>query len=45
MEKQGLLKRSDDIQTYIPWLTLTYNGKKGNHNNSAVTVAYKWNSF
>lgn len=28
LEKQGLLKRSDDIQTYIPWLTLTYNGKK-----------------
>ncbi len=28
LEKKGLLKRSDDIQTYIPWLTLTYNGKK-----------------
>jgi len=28
LEKQGLLKRSDDIQKYIPWLTLTYNGNR-----------------
>ncbi|WP_016995605.1 serine hydrolase domain-containing protein [Lysinibacillus boronitolerans] len=27
LEKQGLLKRSDDVRKYIPWLTLTYNGE------------------
>ncbi|AIQ12912.1 beta-lactamase [Paenibacillus durus] len=26
LEKEGLLKRSDDVQKYIPWLKLTYNG-------------------
>ncbi|WP_155591824.1 serine hydrolase domain-containing protein [Lysinibacillus cavernae] len=28
LEKQGLLKRSDDVRKYIPWLTLAYNEKK-----------------
>ncbi|GIP18643.1 serine hydrolase [Paenibacillus montaniterrae] len=27
LEKEGLLKRSDDVRTYIPWLELTYNGQ------------------
>ncbi|MEH6941761.1 serine hydrolase domain-containing protein [Bacillus sp. JJ722] len=27
LEKEGLLKRSDDVQKYIPWLDLKYNGK------------------
>lgn len=27
LEKEGLLKRSDDVQKYIPWLELKYNGK------------------
>lgn len=28
LEKQGLLKRSDDVRKYIPWLTLTFNGEE-----------------
>lgn len=28
LEKQGLLKRSDDVRKYIPWLTLTYSGEE-----------------
>ncbi|RCX23705.1 CubicO group peptidase (beta-lactamase class C family) [Fontibacillus phaseoli] len=27
LEKEGLLERTDDIQEYIPWLKLTYQGK------------------
>lgn len=27
LEKEGLLKRSDDVQKYIPWFKLKYNGK------------------
>ena len=27
LEKEGLLKRSDDVRKYIPWLTLKYNGE------------------
>ncbi|MGM7635225.1 serine hydrolase domain-containing protein [Bacillus sp. Hm123] len=27
LEKEGLLKRSDNVQQYIPWLKLTYNGE------------------
>lgn len=27
LENEGLLKRSDDVRTYIPWLELTYNGQ------------------
>ncbi|MGE7672909.1 serine hydrolase domain-containing protein [Lysinibacillus sp. NPDC094403] len=27
LEREGLLKRSDDVQKYIPWLKLKYNGK------------------
>lgn len=27
LEREGLLKRSDDVQKYIPWLKLEYNGK------------------
>ncbi|MFT9819233.1 serine hydrolase domain-containing protein, partial [Lysinibacillus sp. NPDC056185] len=27
LEREGLLKRSDDIQKYIPWFELKYNGK------------------
>jgi len=26
LEKEGLLQRTDDVQKYIPWLKLTYNG-------------------
>lgn len=26
LEKEGLLKRSDDVRKYIPWLELKYNG-------------------
>lgn len=33
LEKQGLLKRSDDVRKYIPWLSLTYKGE-----NQAVTI-------
>ncbi|MDM5248593.1 serine hydrolase domain-containing protein [Lysinibacillus sp. G4S2] len=27
LEREGLLKRSDDVQKYIPWLKLKYNGE------------------
>lgn len=27
LEKEGLLKRSDDVRKYIPWLELEYNGE------------------
>ncbi|MEI4800851.1 serine hydrolase [Bacillus sp. FJAT-51639] len=27
LEKEGLLKRSDDVRKYIPWLELKYNGE------------------
>lgn len=27
LEKEGLLNRTDDVQKYIPWLKLNYNGK------------------
>ncbi|WP_420871378.1 serine hydrolase domain-containing protein [Lysinibacillus xylanilyticus] len=27
LEKEGLLKRSDDVQKYLPWLKLKYNGE------------------
>ncbi|MFB7160244.1 serine hydrolase domain-containing protein [Lysinibacillus sp. NPDC056232] len=27
LEREGLLKRSDDVRKYIPWLKLKYNGK------------------
>lgn len=27
LEKEGLLKRSDDVRKYIPWLELQYNGE------------------
>ncbi|WP_169090877.1 serine hydrolase domain-containing protein [Paenibacillus sp. PL91] len=27
LEKEGLLKRTDDVQKYIPWLKLSYNGE------------------
>ena len=27
LEKEGLLKRSDDVRKYIPWLKLKYNGE------------------
>jgi len=27
LEKEGLLKRSDDVRKYIPWLDLEYNGE------------------
>ncbi|WP_328165889.1 serine hydrolase domain-containing protein [Cytobacillus praedii] len=27
LEKEGILKRSDDVQKYIPWLKLKYNGE------------------
>ncbi|MGE7690447.1 serine hydrolase domain-containing protein [Lysinibacillus sp. NPDC097214] len=27
LEKEGLLKRSDDVRKYIPWLKLEYNGE------------------
>ncbi|MFJ7371969.1 serine hydrolase domain-containing protein [Lysinibacillus capsici] len=33
LEKQGLLKRSDDVRKYIPWLSLTYKGE-----DQAVTI-------
>lgn len=33
LEKQGLLKRSDDVRKYIPWLSLTYKGE-----DKAVTI-------
>jgi CubicO group peptidase (beta-lactamase class C family) len=28
LEKEGLLKRSDDVRKYIPWLKLNYKGKQ-----------------
>lgn len=28
LEKEGLLKRSDDVRKYIPWLKLKYNGEQ-----------------
>ncbi|WP_410768792.1 serine hydrolase domain-containing protein [Fontibacillus sp. BL9] len=27
LEREGLLKRTDDVQMYIPWLKLTYQGE------------------
>lgn len=33
LEKEGYLKRSDDVRKYIPWLELGYNGK-----SQAITI-------